>query len=55
LQIAAQELNVEHLILKQLREAAKAGATAAAPDAKGSEKKGAAAPKAEKKEAEKKK
>jgi large subunit ribosomal protein L25 len=36
-------------------EAAKAGATAAAPDAKGGEKKGAAAPKAEKKEAEKKK
>jgi large subunit ribosomal protein L25 len=36
-------------------EPAKAGAAAAAPDAKGGEKKGAAAPKAEKKEAEKKK
>jgi large subunit ribosomal protein L25 len=36
-------------------EPAKAGATAAAPDAKGAEKKGAAAPKVEKKEAEKKK
>jgi large subunit ribosomal protein L25 len=36
-------------------DAAKAGAAAAAPDAKGGDKKGAAAPKAEKKEAEKKK
>jgi large subunit ribosomal protein L25 len=36
-------------------EAAKAGTAAAAPDAKGGEKKGADAPKAEKKEAEKKK
>jgi large subunit ribosomal protein L25 len=36
-------------------EPAKAGAAAAAPDAKGGDKKGAAAPKAEKKESEKKK
>jgi large subunit ribosomal protein L25 len=36
-------------------DAAKAGAAAAAPDAKGGDKKGASAPKAEKKETEKKK